>query len=157
MKREFDFIKNLDTKDVGYVLQKKQEHHARVIQRGVRRFLARRRQREKQAGISLVDSSEEVETEAERKRREANERYYRETSEYVLSKHKDTFKAKISDERRLELIREVTAKRNEQSEQDIRNLRCEAIDDAYRKKFSEYQQEEQTAERQRISALQNLY
>lgn len=80
MKREFDFIKNLDTKDVGYVLQKKHEHYARVIQRQVRRFLARRRLREKQAGISLVDISEEVETEAERKRREINERYYKETS-----------------------------------------------------------------------------
>jgi hypothetical protein len=43
MKREFDFIKNLDTKDVGYVLSQKQDHYARMIQRAVRRFLIRQR------------------------------------------------------------------------------------------------------------------
>ena len=75
----------------------------------------------------------------------------------MLGKHKDTFKAKITDERRLELLRQVTAKRQEQSEQDIRNLRCEAIDDAYRKKFSDYQRDEQAAERERIQGLQHLY
>lgn len=30
-KREFEFIKNLDTKDVGYVLTQKYEHFASVI------------------------------------------------------------------------------------------------------------------------------
>lgn len=37
MKREFDFISKMDAQDVNYVLNKKKEHAALLIQRNFRR------------------------------------------------------------------------------------------------------------------------
>ena len=42
MKREFDFIQNLDAKDVNYVIDKKKEHAALIVQRNWRRKKAER-------------------------------------------------------------------------------------------------------------------
>ena len=110
MKREYDFIKNLDTKDVTYVLAQKEDHFARIIQRGVRRFLARKRQQERKKGIKLVDEEPLLETAEDVKRREANQRFYDETSKYIYGKQKkalEAYKEKFSDSRRHELLKEV--------------------------------------------------
>lgn len=105
MKREFDFIKNLDTKDVGYVLSQKQDHYARLIQRGIRRFLARRRlERRGQRAELAEEDMEDPKRKAAREKREAeNKKYYKEATDFAFVKHKDLFKDKISDKRREEL------------------------------------------------------
>ena len=42
MRREYDFIQNLDAKDVNYVMEKKKEHAALLVQRNWRRIKAER-------------------------------------------------------------------------------------------------------------------
>ena len=42
MRREYDFIQNLDAKDVNYVMDKKKEHAALIVQRNWRRKKAER-------------------------------------------------------------------------------------------------------------------
>ena len=99
MKREYDFIKNLDTKDVGYVLSQKQDHYARLIQRGVRRFLARRRleNRGQRAELAEEDMEDPRKKIAREKREADNKKYYKEATEFAFEKHKDKFKDKISE------------------------------------------------------------
>ena len=42
MRREYDFIQNLDARDVNYVLEKKRDHAAIIVQRNWRRIQAER-------------------------------------------------------------------------------------------------------------------
>lgn len=45
MRREYDFIQNLDARDVNYVADKKKEHAALLVQRNWRRLKAEREYR----------------------------------------------------------------------------------------------------------------
>lgn len=134
LRREFDFIKNLDTKDVTYVLAQKQDHFARIIQRSVRRFLARKRQRDLKKGINLVEEERFVETADDVKRREANKKFYDDTSNYVFARQKkalEAYKEKISDSRKHELLKEVIDRRNAESDYYVRTLNCEEVRKAF--------------------------
>lgn len=42
MRREYDFIQNLDARDVNYVVEKKKEHAVILVQRNWRRLQAER-------------------------------------------------------------------------------------------------------------------
>ena len=50
MRREYDFIQNLDAKDVNYVMDKKKEHAALLVQRNWRRLKAEREFRKSRLG-----------------------------------------------------------------------------------------------------------
>ena len=50
MRREYDFIQNLDAKDVNYVMDKKKEHAAILVQRNWRRLKAEREFRKSRLG-----------------------------------------------------------------------------------------------------------
>lgn len=57
----------------------------------------------------------------------------------------------------MELLKEILAKRNDQPDSYVKNLKCETIDEAFYKTFKEYQNDQPSAERVRITALQKLY
>jgi hypothetical protein len=60
MRREYDFISKLDTNDVGYVLQKKREQAAIMIQRKFRMQKAKRELRDRRAGLYKKEDDEEL-------------------------------------------------------------------------------------------------
>jgi len=60
MRREYDFISKLDTNDVGYVLQKKREQAAIMIQRKFRMQKAKRELRDRRAGPHKKEDDEEL-------------------------------------------------------------------------------------------------
>ena len=91
--------------------------------------------------MGIKEDEIEIETDEDLKRREKNKRFFFETSEYILPKHKDNFHQKISDQRRLELLKEVNAKRSEQTESYINQLRVDAIDEAYKQNIRDYTKE----------------
>ena len=95
MKREFNFISHLDNQDVAYVLARKKDYYAQLIQRCYRRYVARKKNKQRMMGIK--EDEIEIETDEDIKRREKNKRFFFETSEYILPKHKDNFHQKISD------------------------------------------------------------
>lgn len=51
MRREFDFISKLDTADVNYILSKKKEQAAMLIQRNFKKLKARKELRERRLGL----------------------------------------------------------------------------------------------------------
>jgi len=51
MRREYDFIQNLDARDVNYVVEKKREHAALLVQRNWRRLRAEREYRKQKQGM----------------------------------------------------------------------------------------------------------
>jgi len=60
MRREYDFISKLDTNDVGYVLQKKREQSATMIQRKFRMLKAKRELRDRRAGLYKKEDDEDL-------------------------------------------------------------------------------------------------
>ena len=67
MRREYDFIQNLDAKDVNYVVEKKREHAVIVVQRNWRRLKAQREFKKQQMGMSR-DNYDYEKTEADLER-----------------------------------------------------------------------------------------
>ena len=106
MRREYDFIKNLDTSDVSYVLQKKREHAAMVIQRYFKRIKAQKLYRERLQGVKTQEE-DIIETEEDREKLAANKELFKEKCEHFLAKHPFKFYEPISDERRIELHNEM--------------------------------------------------
>lgn len=51
MRREYDFISKLDTQDVTYILEKKKEQAAIMIQRCYRQLKARKELNERRKGL----------------------------------------------------------------------------------------------------------
>ena len=51
LQREFDFVSKLSTEEVTFILQKKKDHAARMIQRVARRFLGKQRRKELRAQL----------------------------------------------------------------------------------------------------------
>ena len=87
---------------------------------------------------------------AREKREAENRKFYQETTDYTLGKHKDTYRDKISDKRREELLKQILEKRNEQSEADLKALKVteiNQIDDNYRARIRDYYQDEYRVER----------
>jgi len=60
MRREYDFISKLDTNDVGYILQKKREQSATMIQRKFRMLKAKRELRDRRAGLYKKEDDEDL-------------------------------------------------------------------------------------------------
>lgn len=88
MKREFDFIKNLDKNDIGFVLAQKQEWAVRTIVRGFRRYMAHKRYIDRKQG-KKEEEKPEPESELEKKRRLDNEKFYKETEKYLNASNQD--------------------------------------------------------------------
>ena len=65
MKREFDFISNLDAQDVNYVLTKKKEHAALLIQRNFRRLKQQKAYKDQLLRRDLQESLEPDKTDEE--------------------------------------------------------------------------------------------
>lgn len=47
MKREFNFISHLDNQDVAFVLARKKDYYAQLIQRCYRRYAARKKNKQR--------------------------------------------------------------------------------------------------------------
>ena len=65
MRREYDFIQNLDPRDVNYVMEKKKEHAAIMLQRNWRRIKAEREYR-RNKGIKRVQEIEKTKEDIQR-------------------------------------------------------------------------------------------
>ena len=65
MRREYDFIQNLDARDVNYVMEKKKEHAALIVQRNWRRLKAEREYLRARQGMAR-DTHEYEKTEADK-------------------------------------------------------------------------------------------
>ena len=98
MRREYDFIQNLDARDVNYVMEKKKEHAALIVQRNWRRMKAEREYLAAKRGMAR-DLHEYEKTEADKKRIQDNIETLKNTTEHFRSSRVDTFFAKISEER----------------------------------------------------------
>ena len=98
MRREYDFIQNLDARDVNYVMEKKKEHAALIVQRNWRRLKAEREYLAAKKGMSR-DTHEYEKTDADKKRTQDNQETLRATTEHFKASRMDTFYAKISEER----------------------------------------------------------
>jgi hypothetical protein len=59
MRREYDFISKLGAEDVNYVLQKKREQAAIMIQRKYRMLKARKELRQRRAGLYKKHAEED--------------------------------------------------------------------------------------------------
>ena len=82
MRREYDFIQNLDAKDVNYVMEKKKEHAALIVQRNWRRMKAEREYNRARQGMSR-ENHEYEKTEADMKRMVDNQEELRMVSEHL--------------------------------------------------------------------------
>ena len=71
MRREYDFIQNLDPRDVNYVMDKKREHAALLVQRNWRRLKAEREYLRAKQGMAR-DTQEYEKTDADKKRIQEN-------------------------------------------------------------------------------------
>lgn len=58
MRREYDFISKLDTQDVTYILNKKKEQAAIMIQRCYRQLKARKELRDRRQGLYAKEEEE---------------------------------------------------------------------------------------------------
>ena len=97
MRREYDFIQNLDARDVNYVAEKKLEHAALLVQRNWRRLKAEREYRKHRRGESVErDDFEKTEEDLERIR--VNKETHAKTLAYYRQKYPDTFYDQISEE-----------------------------------------------------------
>ena len=99
MRREYDFIQNLDARDVNYVLEKKKEHAALVVQRNWRRLKAEREYRKNRNRLSR-DNFEYEKTEEDMKRIDEHRDLLEKTRAYFMASRPDTFYDKIPDDRK---------------------------------------------------------
>lgn len=98
MRREYDFIQNLDARDVNYVIDKKREHAALIVQRNWRRLKAEREYLRAKKGMAR-EAHEYEKTEADQKRIQENAETLRITREHFKSSRLDDFYRKINEER----------------------------------------------------------
>ena len=119
MKREYDFIENLDARDVNYVIEKKREHAALLVQRNWRRLKAERDFRNHRLG-RLREPDDYEKTEEDLERINEHKQLLEQYREYFFSNRKDTFYDQITDEERINQLQEqVNKKRKLNSDADI--------------------------------------
>ena len=106
MRREYDFIQNLDAKDVNYVKEKKLEHAVLLVQRNWRRIRAHREFRKKKDGMRREEYDYER-TDEDFERIKQWEVQYQMLKESYEARHKDRFWEKITDERKKDLKEQV--------------------------------------------------
>ena len=119
MRREYDFIQNLDARDVNYVAEKKKEHAALLVQRNWRRLKAEREYRKnRKFGIGRNNQDYEK-TEADLLKIKENKDQLEKVRAYEQAKRPDNFFDKISDDRKDILQEQVDAERKKVSEHQI--------------------------------------
>ena len=109
MKREFDFIYKMDAQDVKYVLAKKKEHAALLIQRNFRRVKQQKAYREQQRrGIQQKDLEPEL-TEEDLKRIDENKAFLENRKEFHQKKRPDEYYRKIPEDQKQKLLEKFKA------------------------------------------------
>lgn len=132
MRREYDFISKLDTNDVGYVLQKKREQAATMIQRKFRMLKAKRELRDRRAGLYKKEDDEDLlMTALDLKRIKEHSEELRLQRNYVNEQFVDGFYKKIPEDRKRELVDEVNKRRKLVTDSEIRSYRCEDLLNEY--------------------------
>lgn len=121
MRREYDFIQNLDAKDVNYVKEKKLEHAVLLVQRNWRRIRAAREFRKAKLGMRREEHDFER-TEEDFERIKLWETQYQSLKETYEAKHKDRFWEKITDERKKDLKEQVIDNQKKKSDAEISKL-----------------------------------
>ena len=96
MRREYDFIQNLDAKDVNYVMDKKKEHAAILVQRNWRRLKAEREFKKSRLN-KLRDVADYEKTEEDLKRIQESKVIMEKARAHFMAKRPDNFFAKITD------------------------------------------------------------
>ena len=129
MKREYDFIENLDARDVNYVLEKKKEHAAILVQRNWRKIKAQREYR-RNKGLRREDHDYEK-TEADLQRIARNEDELKQRRAYVQATKPDNFYRKILDDRKEELQEQVVESRRGKADHEITQLNLTEIFDEF--------------------------
>lgn len=139
MRREYDFISKLDTNDVGYVLQKKREQAAIMIQRKFRMQKAKRELRDRRAGLYKKEDDEELLlTASDLARVKEHSEELRHQRTYVNEQFVDGFYKKIPEDRKRELINEVVKRRKLVTESELRAYRCEDLLNEYQVKYQHF-------------------
>ena len=152
MKREFDFISKLDARDVDYVLNKKKEHAALLIQRNYRRLKQQRAYREqRQRGLTHEDLEPEK-TEEDLARIAVDKKFLEDRRAYEQDQRPDTYYAAISNDRRDELREKVAAARRMFSQAQIEGLAPEDIYDRYANASQQFQSDYALHEATRAAA-----
>ena len=140
MRREYDFISNLDARDVNYVMEKKKEHAALIVQRNWRRLKAEREYLAAKRGMAR-DAHEYEKTDADKKRTQHNKETLENTTAYFKAQRVDNFYEKITEERNDLLQEQVQEKRKLKSEDEMKQLKAEQIYDEYMPRFNRFNNE----------------
>ena len=140
MKREYDFISNLDARDVNFVIEKKKEHAALLVQRNWRRMKAEREYRRNRQGMNKENFDYEK-TELDKRRQAENSDLLEKTRAYFMTSRPDNFYAEISDDRLNELKEEVVSARQLKSEHELNQLDIEAIHADYLPRYQRFNQD----------------
>ena len=121
MRREYDFIQNLDAKDVNYVMDKKKEHAAILVQRNWRRLKAEREFRKSRLG-KLRDVQDYEKTQEDLDRIQESKAIMEKRRAYFKAKRPDNFFEKISDAELDQVKEQVLDPRKLKSDHDIKQL-----------------------------------
>ncbi len=136
MRREFEFISKLDTADVNYILSKKKEQAAILIQRNFKKLKARKELRERRQGLyAKLDEEDTLNWPEDGERARQHKQQLDETVRYVETKFQDIFYSKITEDRKQELVAEVAKRRKLVADSDMKLYNVNKIRDEYNKKF----------------------
>ena len=129
MRREYDFIQNLDPRDVNYVMEKKKEHAALLVQRNWRRIKAEREYRRNKGKIAR--EPEVPKTEEDIKQIQQNIDDLAALRDFQKEHNPDRFYDKIGEDRLQELDEQVINARKLKSDKDIQKLEATEIYDKF--------------------------
>ena len=158
MRREYDFIQNLDARDVNYVKEKKLEHAAILVQRNWRRMKAEREYKKARMGMRKeLDQYERTDEDIERMKQ--NEFMFEQYSRVKIQTKPwlaEDFHAEISDERKRALKEQVMEEAKKKSDHEIQNLPVRQINAKYKPVFDRFNNSYGDQDVTRIHAVSQL-
>ena len=137
MRREYDFIQNLDAKDVGYVRDKKLEHAVLLVQRNWRRIKAAREYKKVRQGLAKEEHEYERTPEDLERIKQSGREYEKRKSTWE-NKRKDNFWEQIEDDRKRELKEKVIEEQKKKTNKEIEKLNHKKIADQFNVKYEKW-------------------
>lgn len=139
MRREYDFISKLDTADVTYILNKKKEQAAILIQRNFRKLKARKELKERKAGLYQKLDEDEFNLPEDTGRVKLHRQELQQIKAYVNGQFVDNHHRRITEDGKRELLDEVIKRRRLVAESDLKQYNTTKIRLEYQDKFAEFE------------------
>ena len=119
MRREYDFISKLDTQDVLYILNKKREQAAIMIQRNYKSLKARQQLKLRKQGIR-IDQDLYVDTPEDTAKIKNLKLEFEKNKMYVDSQYRDRYREVIDSKRIDELKQQIAQIRGSKTDEEVR-------------------------------------